>query len=159
MNGSPVIEIRGLKTQFGSLVVHENLDLLIEQGEIVALVGGSGCGKTTLLREIIMLTKPAAGAIRVFGQDVIGAGPAQSQALSRRFGVLFQKGALFTSLTIRENVAVPLREHTRLDRKTIAEIAELKILLAGLPAHAADQYPAQLSGGMIKRAALAGPWR
>lgn len=155
MSGQAVIEISGLRTQFGSLVVHEDLDLTIRRGEIVALVGGSGCGKTTLLREIIMLTKPAAGSIRVFGRDVVGASPTQSQALSRRFGVLFQKGALFTSLTIRENVAVPLREHTRLDRKTIAEIAELKILLAGLPAHAADQYPAQLSGGMIKRAALA----
>ncbi|MEE4376171.1 MAG: ATP-binding cassette domain-containing protein [Candidatus Competibacteraceae bacterium] len=150
-----VIEIRDLKTQFGSLVVHEQLNLTIERGAIVALVGGSGCGKTTLLREIIMLTKPAAGSIRVFGREVVGTNRKHSQQLNRRFGVLFQKGALFTSLTIRENVAVPLLEHTRLDRNTINAIADLKIALAGLPAHAADNYPAELSGGMIKRAALA----
>ncbi|MEZ5582457.1 MAG: ATP-binding cassette domain-containing protein [Candidatus Competibacteraceae bacterium] len=150
-----VIDIRDLKTQFGPLVVHEDLNLAIERGEVVALVGGSGCGKTTLLREIIMLTKPAAGSIRVFGQEVVGASPSRNQQLNRRFGVLFQKGALFTSLTIRENVAVPLLEHTHLPRATVNAIAELKIALAGLPAYAADNYPAELSGGMIKRAALA----
>ena len=150
-----VIDIRGLKTQFGSQIVHENLDLAIRRGEIVALVGGSGSGKTTLLREILMLTRPVAGSIKLFGQEVIGASQLKSARLSRRFGMLFQQGALFTSLTIRENVSVPLLEHTRLDKPLIREIAELKIALAGLPADAADKYPAQLSGGMIKRAALA----
>ncbi len=148
-----VIEVRGLKTQFGSLVIHENLDLDINRGEVVGIVGGSGSGKTTLLREIIMLQKPTAGSIRVFGREVVGA--SQNEALSRHFGMLFQQGALFTSLTIRENVAVPLLEHTRLSRELINEIAELKIALANLPAHAADKYPSQLSGGMVKRAALA----
>ena len=150
-----VIDIHDLKTQFGAQIVHENLDLSVHRGEIVALVGGSGSGKTTLLREILMLTRPAAGSIKLFGQEVVGAGKLKSAHLSRRFGMLFQQGALFTSLTIRENVSVPLLEHTRLDKPLIREIAELKIALAGLPADAADKYPAQLSGGMIKRAALA----
>lgn len=150
-----VIEIRGLKTQFGAQVVHEHLDLTIYRGEIVGLVGGSGTGKTVLLRQILMLEKPAAGSIRLFGQEIAGAAPGTLIRLSRRFGMLFQRGALFTSLTIRENVAVPLHEQTRLGRRRIDAIAELKIALAGLPAAAADKYPDQLSGGMIKRAALA----
>jgi len=150
-----VIEIRGLKTQFGSLVIHENLDLSVRRGEVVALVGGSGSGKTTLLREIIMLTEPAAGSIRLFDHEVVGASRHEALLLSRRFGMLFQRGALFTSLTIRENVATPLHEHTHLSLKSIDEIADLKIALAGLPANAADKYPAELSGGMIKRAGLA----
>lgn len=151
----PVIRIRDLRTQFGSLVVHDNLDLDVERGEVVALVGGSGSGKTTLLREIIMLQPPAAGSIRLFGQEVVGASEAQAFQLRSRFGVMFQQGALFSSLTVRENVGVPLREHTRLDGALIDDIADLKIALAGLPAHAADKFPRQLSGGMLKRAALA----
>jgi phospholipid/cholesterol/gamma-HCH transport system ATP-binding protein len=150
-----VIEIQGLRTQFGSQVIHENLNLTIDRGEVVGIVGGSGTGKSVLLREILMLEKPAAGSIRVFGQEIVAAPPARLTRLSKHFGMLFQQGALFSSLTIRENVVVPLREHTRLNRRLIDEIAELKIALAGLPADAADKYPDQLSGGMIKRAALA----
>lgn len=150
-----IIEIHGLRTQFGSLVIHENLELGIRRGDIVALVGGSGSGKTTLLRCIIMLQQPAAGSIRLFGQDVVGIGEGRAFLLRSRFGVMFQQGALFSSLTVRENVAVPLREHTGLGRALIGEIAELKIALAGLPASAADKFPRELSGGMLKRAALA----
>lgn len=150
-----IIDIHGLKTQFGSLVIHENLDLGIRSGEVVALVGGSGSGKTTLLRCIIMLQQPAAGSIRLFGRDVVGVGEGEAFALRSRYGVMFQQGALFSSLTVRENVAVPLQEHTRLPQNLMFEIADLKIALAGLPANAADKYPRQLSGGMLKRAALA----
>ena len=151
----PIIEIHGLKTQFVSQVIHENLDLTIYRGEVVGIVGGSGSGKSVLLREILMLQKPAAGSIRVFGQEIVGAPPGRLARLSQRFGMLFQQGALFSSLTVRQNVAMPLYEHTRLSHKLIAEIAEFKVVLAGLPADAADKYPGELSGGMIKRAALA----
>lgn len=150
-----VIVVRGLRTQFGATVIHENLDLDIRRGEIVALVGGSGSGKTTLLRAIIMLLKPAAGSIELFGQEIVGIGETTAFRLRRRFGMLFQQGALFSSLTVRENVAVPLREHTRLSARRIADIADLKIALAGLPADAGNKLPRELSGGMLKRAALA----
>ena len=150
-----VIAVRGLRTQFGTTVIHENLDLDIRRGEIVALVGGSGSGKTTLLRAIIMLLRPAAGSIELFGQEIVGIGEAAAFRLRRRFGMLFQQGALFSSLTVRENVAVPLREHTRLSAAQIAGIADLKIALAGLPADAGAKLPRELSGGMLKRAALA----
>lgn len=150
-----VIDIRGLRTQFGSHVVHDNLDMTVYRGQVVGLVGGSGTGKTVLLRQILMLDTPAAGSIRVFGQDIVGAAAGEVAHLNERFGVLFQHGALFTSLTVRDNVAIPLREHTQLSRQRINELAELKIALAGLPASAADRYPNELSGGMVKRAALA----
>ena len=150
-----VIAVRGLRTQFGATVIHENLDLAIRRGEVVALVGGSGSGKTTLLRAIIMLLKPAAGSIQLFGQEIVGISEGAAFRLRRRFGMLFQQGALFSSLTVRENVAVPLREHTRLSAVRIAEIADLKIALAGLPADAGAKLPRELSGGMLKRAALA----
>lgn len=151
----PVITIRGLTNRFGSLVIHEQLDMDVQPGEIIALVGGSGSGKTTLLRAIIMLLRPAAGSIRLFGHEVIGIGETAALALRRRFGMLFQQGALFGSLTVKENVAVPLLEHTPLSAVEIGELAELKIALAGLPAHAIDKLPSELSGGMLKRAALA----
>ena len=151
----PVITVRGLRTQFGATVIHENLDLAIQHGEIVALVGGSGSGKTTLLRAIIMLLRPTAGSIELFGQEIVGIGETAAFRLRRRFGMLFQQGALFSSLTVRENVAVPLREHTRLSARRIRDIADLKIALAGLPAVAGNKLPRELSGGMLKRAALA----
>ncbi len=151
----PVITVRGLRTQFGATVIHENLDLAIQHGEIVALVGGSGSGKTTLLRAIIMLLRPTAGSIELFGQEIVGIGETVAFRLRRRFGMLFQQGALFSSLTVRENVAVPLREHTRLSARRIRDIADLKIALAGLPAVAGNKLPRELSGGMLKRAALA----
>ncbi len=155
MTREPVISITDLKNQFGSLVIHEHLDLTIQLGEIVGLVGGSGSGKTTLVRAVIMLLRPEAGSIRLFGQELLGIGEAAAQPLRRRFGMLFQQGALFGGLTVKENVGVPLKEHTALGTAEIDELAELKIALAGLPLHAVDKYPSELSGGMLKRAALA----
>jgi phospholipid/cholesterol/gamma-HCH transport system ATP-binding protein len=153
--GDNVIEIRGLRTQFGTLVIHENLNLDIRRGEVVALVGGSGSGKTTLVRAMIMLLRPSAGSIKLFDQSVVDIDADAAFRLRNRFGVLFQRGALFSALTVRENVALPLHEHTRLTDTMIDAVAGFKIALVGLPAHAIDKYPNQLSGGMLKRAALA----
>ena len=158
MSGSPetVLELRGICTRFGSLVVHERLDLDVRCGEVLALVGGSGSGKTTLLQEMILLRRPDAGTIRLFGEEISGwDGAARLAHMRRRFGVLFQHGALFTGLNVLQNVGVPLREHTDLDDELIDQIALLKIRQAGLPAEAAQRYPDELSGGMVKRAALA----
>ena len=152
---STVIAVRGLRTQFGAEIIHDNLDFDVHRGEIIALVGGSGSGKTTLLRAIIMLLKPTAGSIKLLGQEVIGISDSAAFQLRRRFGMLFQQGALFSSLTVRENVAVSLREHTQLPAPLIAEIADLKIVLAGLPVDTGNKLPRELSGGMLKRAALA----
>jgi len=150
-----VISIRNLRTAFGTRVVHDGIDLDVYRGEVLALVGGSGSGKTTLLQEMIMLQEPDSGSVRLFGTDVVGISDAGAQQLRRRFGVLFQQGALFSGLTVLENVGVPLREHTRLDDATIDDLARLKIAQAGLEPQAAGLYPGELSGGMIKRAALA----
>jgi phospholipid/cholesterol/gamma-HCH transport system ATP-binding protein len=151
----PVIDIRNLNTRFGSAVVHENVSLAVRPGEIFALVGASGCGKSTLLREIIALQQPVSGSIRVFGQEVIGLNDEEALPLRRRWGVMFERGALFSSLTVTENVAMVLNEHTGLSGRLAGEIAAVKIALAGLPADAGPKYPAELSGGMRKRAALA----
>lgn len=150
-----IVQVRGLRNQFGSHVVHDNLDLDIYRGEILGVVGGSGSGKSVLLRSIVGLLKPAAGSVQVFGHDLAKAGTAVRAKIDRRFGVLFQRGALFSSLTVTENVAMPIIEHTGLARADAEKIAGLKIALAGLPAKAGAQYPASLSGGMVKRAALA----
>jgi phospholipid/cholesterol/gamma-HCH transport system ATP-binding protein len=150
-----VIEINNLHTKFGELVIHEELNLKVQRGEIVALIGDSGVGKSTLLREILLLEKPTAGSIKVFGNDVLNLNDKQSLGLRRHCGMMFQQGALFTSLTVTENIAVPLCEHTRLSRRLINEIVAFKIALVGLPASARNKYPSQLSGGMIKRAAVA----
>jgi phospholipid/cholesterol/gamma-HCH transport system ATP-binding protein len=155
MSSEIIIEISKLRTQFGSTIIHDDLNLTIHRGEIVALIGGSGTGKSTLLREIILLEQPLAGSIQVLGQEVLHLNNEQSLWLRRRCGVMFQNGALFSSLTVAENVALPLREHTRLSKAFIQELAAFKIALVGLPAQAGDKYPAQLSGGMIKRAAVA----
>jgi phospholipid/cholesterol/gamma-HCH transport system ATP-binding protein len=127
----------------------------VQRGEVFALVGGSGSGKSTLLREMILLQRPAAGRIEVLGKEILRLGQAEVLGLRRRIGVLFQRGALFSSLTLEENVAVPLREHTRLDDALIRELAAIKIGLTGLPPDSAEKYPSELSGGMVKRAALA----
>jgi phospholipid/cholesterol/gamma-HCH transport system ATP-binding protein len=150
-----VIEIRDLRTCFGSDCVHDGLSLSIERGEVMGLVGGSGSGKSTLMREIIMLERPAGGSIRLFGEELLGVGEGDADRLRRRIGVMFQQGALFSSLTVLENVAVPLQEHTDLPADTVEAIARLKVALAGLPGEAACKYPRQLSGGMLKRAAVA----
>jgi phospholipid/cholesterol/gamma-HCH transport system ATP-binding protein len=152
---TPAIEMRGICTRFGKTVIHENLDLDVKRGEVLALVGGSGSGKTTLLQEMIMLRKPSAGSIRLFGEECVNAPTSVQERLRQRFGVLFQQGALFSALTVLQNVGVPLREHTKLENSLIDQIALLKIQQAGLPAESALKYPSELSGGMIKRAALA----
>lgn len=150
-----VIQARGLCNRFGSQTVHANLNLDLYRGEILAVVGGSGSGKSVLLRSIIGLRQANEGRVTVFGQDLAGLDERQRSQVERRFGVLFQKGALFSSLTVTENVALPLIEHAGLSRADAEHLAGVKLALAGLPISAADKYPASLSGGMIKRAALA----
>jgi phospholipid/cholesterol/gamma-HCH transport system ATP-binding protein len=150
-----IVEVRGLQTRFGAAVVHEDVSFSVHRGEIFALVGASGCGKSTLLREAIALQPPAAGSIRVFGHEVTGLNDEDALPLRRRWGVMFERGALFSSLSVTENVGMVLHEHTPLDARLIEEIAALKIALTGLPADAGPKYPSELSGGMRKRAALA----
>ena len=150
-----VIEVRGIKNQFGRHVVHDGLDLDVRRGEILGVVGGSGTGKSVLLRTIVGLNRPASGTVRVLGQDVGSLHGAAREALERRWGVMFQNGALFSSLNVRENVEVPLRAVPGLDPLTRAALAELKVSMAGLPWNANDKYPSDLSGGMKKRAGLA----
>lgn len=154
-DASPIIQVRGLVNRFGEQVVHEGLDLDVRRGEILSVVGGSGTGKSVLLRSIVGLNRAAAGSVKVFGEDLLALPAERRSALERRFGVLFQKGALFSSLTVAENVALPLLEHAGLPREEAEALAMVKIALAGLPASAAHKYPSGLSGGMIKRAALA----
>jgi phospholipid/cholesterol/gamma-HCH transport system ATP-binding protein len=151
----PVIEISHVATKFGDHVVHEDIELKVLRGEIFALVGGSGSGKSTLLREMILLHRPDSGSIRVLGVDLNAIDEVAAQALRPRIGVMFQHGGLFGSLNVRENVGLPLREHTNLDDGAIDEIAAMKIDLTGLAPETGAQYPAELSGGMLKRASLA----
>ena len=150
-----VIEISNICTRFGSAVVHDNVSLEVRRGEIFGLAGSSGCGKSTLLREILLLHRPQSGSIRVFGQEVLGMNDEAALSFRKSWGVMFERGALFSSLTVAENVGLPLREHTSLSDKLINELAAIKISLAGLPANAGEKYPSELSGGMRKRAALA----
>jgi len=151
----PVIEIANICTRFGSAVVHDNVSLEVRRGEIFALVGSSGCGKSTLLREIILLHRPQSGSIRVFGKEVLGMDDEAALSLRKSWGVMFERGALFSSLTVAENVGLPMREHTRMSDALIEELAAVKISLVGLPASAGAKFPGELSGGMRKRAALA----
>ena len=150
-----IIELHNVKNYLGGKWVHTGVDLQIQQGEILAIVGGSGSGKTTLLRSILMLLKPTAGAIRVFDSDVIHCSEAEATLVRHRWGMMFQHGALFSSLTVLENIIFPLRELTHLSADLRNEIALLKIALVGLEPEAALKYPAELSGGMLKRAAMA----
>ena len=150
-----VIEVRGLCTRFGRHVVHEGLDLDLRRGEILGVVGGSGTGKSVLLRAIVGLVRPAAGTIRVLGQDVGALSGLAREALERRWGVMFQEGALFSALSVQENVEVPLRAVPGLADDMRAGLAQLKLSMAGLPWNAAEKFPSELSGGMKKRAGLA----
>ena len=150
-----VLEVHDVVTRFGADTVHAGVGFSVERGQLVALIGGSGTGKSVLLKEIIGLLRPTGGSIRMFGTDVWQAETAEVDTLRRRFGMLFQDGALFSSLTVAENIAVPLREHTALDAATIAAIVGLKLALVGLKPEACSKTPAQLSGGMRKRVALA----
>ncbi len=153
--GQPVVEVQGLVSKFGSHVVHDGLNLTLRKGEVLGVVGGSGAGKSVLLNTVIGLRRPDAGEVKVLGVDLNAATNAQRKAVEARWGVLFQSGALFSSLSVRENVAAPLREHARLSPRFADEVADLKIALTGLPADAGDLRPAELSGGMRKRAGLA----
>jgi phospholipid/cholesterol/gamma-HCH transport system ATP-binding protein len=150
-----VIRVRGLVNRFGAQTIHDGLDLDVHRGEILGVVGGSGTGKSVLLRTIVGLNPPVAGRIEVLGRDPVRMSGREVMALQQRWGVLFQNGGLFSGLTVAENVAVPLKEHRRLAAELVSEIVALKIALVGLPADAGPKYPAQLSGGMRKRAALA----
>jgi phospholipid/cholesterol/gamma-HCH transport system ATP-binding protein len=152
---SVVIRVRGLVNTFGSNTVHKDLDLDISRGEILGVVGGSGTGKSVLLRSIVGLLRPSSGEVEVFGKNLLTLSSQERALTERRFGVLFQQGALFSSLTVLENIALPLIEHARLSRAQATRLARVKLALAGLPANAGHLYPATLSGGMIKRAALA----
>ncbi len=153
--GDPVIEMKQVTTRFGDHVVHAGIDLEVRRAEVFALVGGSGSGKSTLLREMILLQRPDAGSIRVLDVDLMDIDDAKAQSLRQRWGVLFQHGGLFDSLTVLENVGLPLREHTTLDDALIDDIAAWKIEMTGLAPEVGAQYPSELSGGMLKRASLA----
>jgi phospholipid/cholesterol/gamma-HCH transport system ATP-binding protein len=150
-----VIEVRGLRNQFGEQVVHDNLDLTVYRGEIIGVVGGSGSGKSVLLRSIIGLNRPTAGSVTLLGEEMTKVSDERRAAVERRCGVLFQNGALFSSLSVADNVMVPMREHYTLPLALMTRLAALKIALAGLPADAGAKFPSELSGGMVKRAALA----
>lgn len=153
--GEPIISVRGLCNAFGSQIVHDNLDLDVFPGEIIGIVGGSGTGKSVLLKSIIGLIKPIAGEVRMYGLDPHELDPEKAMELDCRWGVLFQDGALFTSLNVAENIQVPLREHAVLSDLLMDELAALKIRMVGLPEISATKMPGELSGGMRKRAGLA----
>ncbi len=155
MSAEPVIQVRGLETRFGSHVIHQGVDLDVRRGEVLGLVGGSGTGKSVLLNTIIGLKRPDGGEIRVFGKPIHNASRAERHAIEQRWGVMFQGGALFSSLTVRENVQAVLREHIAMSQALMDELADLKIALSGLPPSARSKMPSELSGGMRKRAGIA----
>lgn len=154
MEKNIAIEVKGLQSEFGGTIIHENLSLSVYTGEIMALVGGSGCGKTTLLKQLLGLHKPTRGEINILGRDILKPN-IDLHVLQRQWGVLFQQGALFSSLTVLENVAFPLKELTDLSPETIETLAYLKMNMAQFPLDSAHKYPSELSGGMLKRAAMA----
>ena len=152
---SDIIEVNNLSNRFGNYVVHDNLNLQVHEGEIIGVVGGSGSGKSVLMRSILALHKPQVGSIRVLGKDALSPNAASRQYIESNTGVLFQNGALFSSLTVLENVLMPLKEHSALPESLMTELAMVKIQLAGLEPAAALKLPAELSGGMRKRAGIA----
>lgn len=150
-----IVSAHGIVNRFGRQVVHDGLDMDVFQGEIFGIVGGSGSGKTVLLRTILGLQRPTAGQVKIAGRDITRLSMRELREVKRRYGVTFQHGALFSSLTVRQNVQMPMMEFSDLDPRQLDEQADLKLRMVGLPADAGAKYPAQLSGGMIKRAALA----
>ena len=150
-----VVEVEDVVTRFGAQTVHDGVSFTVRRGTLVALIGGSGTGKSVLLREMIGLQRPSAGRLRLFGTDMWAAPAAEVDAVRRRFGMMFQDGALFSSLTVAQNVAVPLREHTHIAPDTVDALVALRLHQAGLPADAGAKMPSELSGGMRKRAAIA----
>ncbi|KTD64414.1 ABC transporter ATP-binding protein [Legionella spiritensis] len=151
----PVIEIKGLKNYLGGQWVHSDVNMTVEKGEIFAIIGGSGSGKTTILRSLLMLLKPTSGLLKIFGQDIASLSNREADKLRQRWGMLFQHSALFSAMTVIENIMFPMREFTELDQEFMRELAMLKISLVGLPKEAAGKFPSQLSGGMQRRAAAA----
>ena len=152
---NPIIEIQGLKNYLGGQWVHSDVNLTVERGEILGIIGGSGSGKTTILRSLLMLQKPTAGTIRIFGHDIATLNEAESHALRQRWGMLFQHSALFSAMSVLDNIMFPMKELTTLDRPFMRTLALLKLALVGLPKEAADKFPSELSGGMQRRAAAA----
>ena len=152
---NPVIRVRGLCNRFGTQVVHDNLEMEVRQNEIFGIVGGSGTGKTVLLRSILGLHKPDAGVVELYGREVRRLAAEDRGAMVQSFGVTFQNGALISSLNIAQNIQLPLREHHSLSEKTLDELAVMNLLMVGLTPDTSTKYPSQLSGGMVKRAALA----
>lgn len=155
MSREPVIDIHDIVTQFGSNFVHKGISFAVNPGEILCLIGGSGTGKSTLLKEIIGLEKPTSGKIHLFGIELLSASEKEAESARRRIGVLFQNGALFSALTVGENIAAPLVEQSNLGERLIRELVQLRLSLVGLPPETALKYPSELSGGMRKRVALA----
>jgi phospholipid/cholesterol/gamma-HCH transport system ATP-binding protein len=155
MPDHPVIEVQGLVNRFGAQVVHDGLDMEVRAGEIFGVVGGSGAGKSVLLRTILGLRPPQAGTVEMYGKDMRHLSRAERTGLVREYGVTFQNGALISSLTVAQNIQLPLREYCDLSEAALDELVQLNLALVGLPGAAAHKYPAQLSGGMVKRAALA----
>lgn len=151
----PIIEVSHVATRFGKAVVHRDVSFTVQRGEVFAIAGGNGCGKSTLMREIVGLQEPTSGSTKLFGMDSCLLRDGHPLEIHRRFGVMFQQGGLFSSLTLAENVAVPLKEHTKLSREMIHDIVAMKIASVGLPADSAAKFPNELSGGMRRRAALA----
>ncbi len=150
-----IINVSRLRNKFGVQVVHDQLDFSVRRGEVMGIVGGSGTGKSVLMRTIIGLNRPSSGLIEVFGKDTSKLSPRESRALQARWGVLFQDGALFSSLTVAQNIEAPIKEHTKLSKALRQELVDVKVSMVGLPADAANKYPSELSGGMRKRAGLA----
>ena len=153
--GLPIIEIRGLTVGFGERLIMDGLDLAVRKGEILGVVGASGTGKSVLLRTIIGLVHQRKGSVRVFGHDMASLTPVRRRLIERRWGVLFQHGALFSSLTVRQNIQFPMREYLDLSEDLLDEMVLVKLRLVGLEPEAAERFPSELSGGMIKRVALA----
>jgi ABC-type transport system involved in resistance to organic solvents, ATPase component len=151
----PIITVRGLVTNLGGRLIHDHVDLDVKRGEVIAIVGGSGSGKSVLLRSIVGLMRPAAGTVHVFGEDVLASDDSAMRSLQRRWGVLFQDGALFSSQTVAENIQVPMREFTDVPQALMNEVAAIKLAMVGLESDTAQKYPSELSGGMRKRASLA----
>ena len=152
---APVITVTGLRTQFGRQVIHDGLDFSVRRGEVMGIVGGSGSGKSVLLRTMVGLIKPSGGNISVLGSDIGSVRGEKRAQIQQRMGMLFQDGALFSSLTVAQNIQLPLKEHGRISGALLVELTDVKIGLVGLPLDAANKYPSQLSGGMRKRAGLA----
>jgi len=153
--GETVIQVRGLVNAFGGTVIHDRVDLDVKRGEVMAVVGGSGAGKSVLMRSIVGLNKPEAGSVRVFGEETRGLDGEALRELQLRWGVLFQDGALFSSMTVAENIQVPMRRYTKMNQSLMDELAAMKIALVGLPEDTGGKFPSELSGGMRKRAGLA----